>query len=1553
MRLWEEALALNERDKLESNNKLNNFSFDGGGSVLERSTTTSSSDVHTWSFEINIQEEIVSNIGGKVNSAGVEIENKWTISQDVMYGGSTDSTNSNTVGFTLTDPDIWDRYSIDVFESERGFGPIFKISAGESSCPHEGQLVTKYHEPGTTIAAGTIQLEQPTLLIDGQKHSEQINIPDDETAEFVFTLGNESTQGWAYSLGLLNHTNTGGAIIVNSGTSELGTAPFTIGAGQQTQQRIIIERGGADRHDSLLFVFHSTCQYDQGNDFDADIADTAYVRVEFVPSCTDITIHQPTDNWVLNNSFNNRMNIVMSDYNYNQDRFESFQLQYRPSSQATWIPLHTYHKDATGIPGANVSEISQSASSTTFIWDVTSFNDTEYDLRAVTDCGVATNESEIVSGFIDRSAISVFGTPSPADGILDPNDDILLTMNETIETGGLSELNFDVRGVLNGAELRHETSLSFDGQNDFATIPEYQLQERSLMVEFWLRRNTFGEQVILSQGSSATDQLAIFFTGGNQLSFQLGDEVLTSSTSITDQNWHHYAIVYDRENSDGQIIMDFDLDITNNSFAPNYGSDGELLLGTHSAGGLSNFNGFIHELRLWSIPRTVPQIASAALVTLSGRETGLIGNWPLTEGFGDIGLDKVRSRHAQISGASWNILPQNHGFAFNGSSDYLEALGAGTLGFSETTDMTIEAWFKTDASVDQTIISNGRADGTRPEDFAWDVYLNSSGAVVLENDGNSLSSGGSYNDNNWHHFSAVIERTRAVSIYIDGELVNTGNSSDFKGFAGPKLWIGARGVIIGSTEVIDQYFDGTLDDIRIWNTARRPEQVQRDFVHQLSGDEIGLQAYYPFDGIEDMLGIFLRNPDLVDASENDFDLSLGGTTQETFTEDAPPVKLPRLIEQVNFSYSINNDQVFIAVTDPPARVENVTLDITVRGLRDQAGNFMESPETWIAFINKNQVFWEEEYFSFEKVIDESLAFTATIKNTGGRQESFTLSNLPSWLTASPSSGLIDPNSSVEVTFDVQPLLNIGEYEQDIFVTTQSFGFNERLLLDLKVIVDPPDWTVDAEAFSQSMNIVGELRINDVISTDEEDIVSIWLDDELRGVANVEFDPSSGKHLVFLTVLSDVTSGETLEFRAWDASRGRVLTGLTPDDIVFESGTILNSRGNPMPIQATVLTELTYTLNPGWNWISFPLDAAVLTDLDATLSELEASLNDEVKYLGQASLYSGGSWRGSLQGFDTDKGYRIRTSEGGSFRYEGTFVDPSNDPIDIVPGWNWIGVKSEFIIDVSSAMSSLDPQTGDVIKGQRSFAIYEEGFGWGGNLDFLQPQVGYMLNYHSSDQLFYPRSINTGQLRSSERKSRSNKDASLAVAERLNYEIGGYATNMSLTAEIDACGRLEEGGQDLDLSQWSLAAFVEGECRGVVSSDFVQSLDKYLFYLTVEGDVSADVDFRLIHNAEDTEILLEDKITYASNSVVGSSLQPYKFSCVPINDCVEMSSFRTSDVDQSSSVQEIQVRLDLISNARLSSDKIFRFKAGRSIQLLGEFEVPRRAVLEAYIEDCPN
>jgi hypothetical protein len=559
--------------------------------------------------------------------------------------------------------------------------------------------------------------------------------------------------------------------------------------------------------------------------------------------------------------------------------------------------------------------------------------------------------------------------------------------------------------------------------------------------------------------------------------------------------------------------------------------------------------------------------------------------------------------------------------------------------------------------------------------------------------------------------------------------------------------------------------------------------------------------------------------------------------------------------------------------------------------------------------------------------------------------------LPSWLTASPSSGLIEPNSTIEVTFRVQPLLNIGEYEQDVFVTTESFGFNERLLLDLKVIVDPPTWELTPDEFSHSMNIVGQFEINDVISTDTEDMVSVWVDDKLRGVSHVEFDPSSGKHLVFLTVLSNVTSGELLEFRAWDASRGRLLKGLMPDDIDIIGGGIIGSRGTPILIEATVLTQLQYVLNPGWNWISFPLDAPVLSDANQALRELSPTENDQLKYPGKEHFYSGGAWRGG-EALSTDRGYKIRVEKADTFRYEGTFIDPSTEPIDILDGWNWIGVKSEFIIDVPSAMASLDPQTGDVIKGQRSFAIYEDGFGWGGNLDFLKPQDGYMLKYHTTDQLIYPSNLNARTLPQTQLKSRSQRGKEYASLEKsLDYVSGKYSATMSLTAEIDACIALSTGDVALDLSQWSLVAHAGEECRGVVESTWISSIGKYLFYLSIEGSSNTALNFKLVHNTNGSEILLDQTMNYTSNGINGTSLNPYQFTCISIADCIESNLYRTADVDMSATEIRSSVRMDLRSDALLPSGKSFRFSAGNSIEFIKQFEVAEGTALEAYIEDC--
>ncbi|MFT6811370.1 MAG: hypothetical protein ACJA01_004618, partial [Saprospiraceae bacterium] len=1046
----------------------------------------------------------------------------------------------------------------------------------------------------------------------------------------------------------------------------------------------------------------------------------------------------------------------------------------------------------------------------------------------------------------------------------------------------------------------------------------------------------------------------------NMLFIQLEDgaHLIASDDAIIDQKWNHFAISYNEEAGTLAMYKNGVPIINGNvkqNYYPAYSSTGQLFVGKHAAGNSRPFRGLIHELRLWNIPRLQEDISSKSTISLSGRESGLIGNWPMNEAFGNKGNDKVRARHMAIEGATWAVSPASHSFEFSGNENYLKVEDAGQLSFSEEADLTFEAWIRPASLGNKmSILSNGHPSDTAPS--LWDIFIDPSSNLIISNNGNELV-GPPILLNEWQHIAIVIERTRAVSIYLNGQLVNTGNASIFKDFGALSLYIGSRGQIVNNQESIDQFFTGLLDEIRIWNVARKPEQIRRDFINQLYGNEPGLVAYYPFDiYTRDDTGALLPVPDptLEDKSIEDifyFNLVEYGTGQ--FMSLTPTIRLPRQVVDLTPSWSVNSDQIFLEIDKEPNRIENVTFDITVRGIRDLAGNVMESPETWIAYINKNQVFWEEEYFQFEKKLEDNLSFKAKIKNTGGSQESYNLSNLPSWLSASPSSGLIEPNSSVEVTFSVQPLLNIGEYEQDVFVTTESFGFNERLLLDLKVAVDPPEWVIDEDAFPNSMNITGQLLINDVISTDPEDMVSVWVNDSLRGVSHVEFDPSSGKDLVFLTILSDSASMDPLVFKAWDASRGRLLVDLEPLDLVYTNNQILGSRSNPLDIKATVLTELTYAMKPGWNWISFPLAAAVLSDANLTLQELSPTENDQMNYPGKNHVFSAGSWLGG-DALSTDRGYKIKLAKADTFRYEGTFVEPSllTEIMHIDSGWNWIGVKSEFIIDVPSAMASLDPQTGDVIKGQRSFALYEDGFGWGGNLDFLKPQDGYMLKYHKADQLIYPGNLNAREKPETQLKSRSQRGKAYAALEKsLDYATGQYSSTMSLIAEIDACIALNAGDAQLDLSQWSLVAHAGDECRGLVESTWQSITGKYVYYLSIEGSSGVDLNFQLVHNTNGGKISLSQTMQFVSNGVTGMNSSPYQFTCIPVDDCLETSLFQSGDIDMSQMEMEHRVMMDLRSDALLPSDRIYRFRAGNSIELIRGFEVSDKAILEAYIEDC--
>jgi len=98
--------------------------------------------------------------------------------------------------------------------------------------------------------------------------------------------------------------------------------------------------------------------------------------------------------------------------------------------------------------------------------------------------------------------------------------------------------------------------------------------------------------------------------------------------------------------------------------------------------------------------------------------------------------------------------------------------------------------------------------------------------------------------NAWHHYAFVFN-TGNWSFYFDGVLVG-GNLPDQEGLAQTPAYSGIGATFFNAGSQSDQLpsFDGSMDDIRVWNTARTATQINNSRLTELTGSEPGLVAYY-------------------------------------------------------------------------------------------------------------------------------------------------------------------------------------------------------------------------------------------------------------------------------------------------------------------------------------------------------------------------------------------------------------------------------------------------------------------------------------------------------------------------------------------------------------------------------------------------------------------------------------------------------------------------------------------------------------------------------------
>ena len=263
-----------------------------------------------------------------------------------------------------------------------------------------------------------------------------------------------------------------------------------------------------------------------------------------------------------------------------------------------------------------------------------------------------------------------------------------------------------------------------------------------------------------------------------------------------------------------------------------------------------------------------------------------------------------------------------------------------------------------------------------------------------------------------------------------------------------------------------------------------------------------------------------------------------------------------------------------------------------------------------------------------------------------------------------------------------------------------------------------------------------------------------------------------------------------------------------------------------------------------------------------LQLLEDALGDnatQIKSQNRFLLYENNVWDGNLTALANEQMYRLYTVDDGGYAIEGPYADPAEHTVNLRIGWNWIGYVESTVMDPNTAMANLTTASeNDCLKSYSAFATYYEGYGWYGDLEVMEPGLGYMLRVANRGSFTYA-SVDKGTVSNS---NHSN------VNRYWKPIIGKFPDNMNVLAVI------ELNGNELRTENAELAAFAEnGECRGTALLRYIEPIDRYVAFLTVYGEDGDALHFQVRH--EDVTYQVNERLTMVVDEVVGKGTEPDK------------------------------------------------------------------------------
>lgn len=423
------------------------------------------------------------------------------------------------------------------------------------------------------------------------------------------------------------------------------------------------------------------------------------------------------------------------------------------------------------------------------------------------------------------------------------------------------------QGTLNGTMTstdwvpgKYGSALTFDGIDDYVTVADDAIYSgfNTLSFSGWFKADTTasskGNNMQIFQKSHSVSPWQSFQTyvdsSTNRLAGQVYDTAGTSNlyvesaTTIAADTWYHYVFIYNNGSFDLYLNGRLE-DTTTGSMTGNiFDSNSTLRIGSNT--GSNDFSGVIDEIKIWNVALSPAQVAYEynrgkpmahwRLDECSGTVINDASGNSLT-GTLTIGATGTNTSAGSCSSGTgteaWNngtTGKLNFSIDLDGTDDYIQVSDNDKLDFGDNEDLTITGWFYRDsATTDDVIVA--KRNGIAAGDTGYMVYLDDANdSLILEiSDGTDeyqLESATSFTSPGWHHFAVVWDQDSAANseIYLNGQ---ADNATDTGTIGNVGALTNALNLRIGSESDGANYFDGQLDDIRIYRYALSPTQVKQ------------------------------------------------------------------------------------------------------------------------------------------------------------------------------------------------------------------------------------------------------------------------------------------------------------------------------------------------------------------------------------------------------------------------------------------------------------------------------------------------------------------------------------------------------------------------------------------------------------------------------------------------------------------------------------------------------------------------------------------------------